>query len=167
MGNKLTNMEKVRELLKLKFEQGLSARDAALRIGIGKTAASEYVAGFISCGLTLKEAFSLSDTELVSVLNMKKQDSNGRYGLLASKFENFEGELKQVGVTLQLLWKEYLEKAPDGYGYSQFCHHFYQWEKTQKVSMHIQHKAGDKMFVDFTGVKHPITDPSNRRNRRI
>ncbi|MCP4395630.1 MAG: IS21 family transposase, partial [Alphaproteobacteria bacterium] len=62
-------------------------------------------------------------------------------------------ELKRTGVTLQLLWREYKESHPEAYAYSQFCHHYYAWRKTQKVSMRMEHKAGDKMFVDFTGKK--------------
>jgi transposase len=158
MGSKLLEMIKVRELLRLKFEQGLSAREAAHRVGMGKTAASEFIAGFSSCGLTLKEVLELSDVELNSILHLKKQTYNEKYQHLAEKFTYFEVELKRVGVTLQLLWKEYLEKTPGGYGYSQFCHHFYQWQKVQKVSMHIEHKAGDKMYVDFTGTKHSVID---------
>ena len=159
MGNKLTDMRKVRELLQLKFEQSLSVREAAHRAGMGKTAANEYVASFSTCGLSLKEALSLSDTELIGVLNLKKQNLNERYKHLLSQFLHFEKELKRTGVTLQLLWSEYMEQTTNGYKYSQFCHHFYQWQKVQKVSMHIEHKAGDKMYVDFTGTKHPVTNP--------
>lgn len=56
MGRYFIAMKKVRELLQLKFTHGLSIREAANRLGVGKTAASEYVAGFSSCGLTLDEA---------------------------------------------------------------------------------------------------------------
>ena len=159
MANKRTEMRKVRELLRLKFEQGLSARGAAQATGIGKTAASEYVAGFSASGLTLEQALALSDTELAGTLSLKKQTINGRYQHLSGQFAHYEKELKRTGVTLQLLWAEYQECATDGYGYSQFCHHYFQWQKGQKVSMHIEHKAGDKMYVDFAGSKQFVTDP--------
>ena len=54
MANKRVSMRKVRELLRLHFEQNTSARKAAKIIGIGKTAASQYVAGFKSSGLDSK-----------------------------------------------------------------------------------------------------------------
>lgn len=159
MGSKLIEMRKIRELLRLNIEQGLSAREAAQRVGIGKTAASEYIFGFKSCGLTLKEVLELSDTDIGGILSLKKISTNDKYQQLLEKFPDYEKELKRVGVTLQLLWTEYKEKFPEGYRYSQFCHHFDQWQRIQKVSMHIEHKAGDKMYVDFAGQTHPIFDP--------
>ena len=69
-------MRKIRELLRLKFEQGVSVYEGTLRIGVEKTAASEYVTGFLYSGLTLIEAITLSDTELLRAMDMKKQMSN-------------------------------------------------------------------------------------------
>jgi len=159
MANNKITMRKVRELLRLKFEQGLSNRQAAKAVGIGKTAASEYIAGFIKSGLSLDQAMSLSDQNLLVALNIHLHQENSRYNTLFKLFPYIEKELKRTGVTLQLLWQEYREGYPDGYGYSQYCHHFYQWRKAQKVSMHIEHKAGDKLYVDFTGKKLPVVDP--------
>ena len=59
---------------------------------------------------------------------------------------------------MEQLWHEYNERHPDGYSYSRFCHHFQMWDKSQQVSMHMEHKAGEKMFIDFTGTKMEIVD---------
>lgn len=159
MANKPLQMRKVRELLRLYFEQDISARKAAKIIGIGKTAASQYVAGFKSSGLSYPSVHKISDTELVQAINQKKEDQNPRYKELYGLFPYFEKELKRTGVTLQLLWKEYKEERGDYYGYSQFCHHYYHWRKEKKVSMRIEHKAGDKLYVDFAGQKLAVTHP--------
>src|SRR6056297_3815907 len=90
---------------------------------------------------------SLSDQNLLVALNLHLHQENPRYNTLFKLFPYIEKELKRTGVTLQLLWQEYREGYPDGYGYSQYCHHFYQWRKAQKVSMHIEHKAGDKLTI--------------------
>lgn len=60
-------------------------------------------------------------------------------------------ELKKKGVTLQLLWQEYIEKNPDGVRYSMFCDHYRKWRELRNVSMHQIHKAGEKGFVDWVG----------------
>lgn len=158
MANKRIIMRKVRELLKLKCQQNFSARKAAKTVGIGKTAATEYLAGFKASGLAYSSIAGMTDSELLKVIANKKQSENTRYSELSKQFPYFEKELKRTGVTLQLLWNEYKESRIDFYGYSQFCHHFYQWRKEKKVSMHMVHKAGDKMFVDFTGKKLAITN---------
>lgn len=159
MGNKRIEMRKVRELLRLTFEQGLSARKAAPIIGIGKTAASQYLSGFKASKLEHSNVSAMSDSELLNAINTKKESENSRFEELSKLFPYFEKELKRTGLTLQLLWKEYSETDIDCYGYSQFCHHYYHWRKETKVSMRMEHKAGDKMFVDFAGKKLSIVDP--------
>ena len=159
MANKRIKMREVRELLRLRFEQNKSAREAAKILGIGKTAASQYVSGFKASGLDFSEVASMSDSDLLNVINAKKESENQRFQELSKLFPYFEKELKRTGVTLQLLWKEYTPTHIDYYGYSQFCHHYYHWRKETKVSMRMEHKAGDKMFVDFTGKKLHVTDP--------
>lgn len=159
MANKRIEMRKVRELLRLRFEQNLSARQAAKIIGIGKTAASQYIAGFKASNIQITSLESISDTELLNMINARKESDNPRYKELHSLFPYFEKELKRTGVTLQLLWQEYKDNRSDYYGYSQLCHHYFHWRKEKKVSMRMEHKAGDKMFVDFTGKKLQTTDP--------
>jgi len=159
MANNRINMRKVRELLRLCVEQEISARQGARVVGIGKTAASQYVSGFKASGITLASLEAMSDTELLTILNLKRESENLRYNKLLQFFPQYEKELKRTGVTLQLLWEEYCQAHSDGYGYSQFCHHYYLWRKVRKVSMHVEHKAGDKMYVDFTGEKLSYVDP--------
>jgi len=68
-------------------------------------------------------------------------------------------ELRKKSVTLCLLWVEYREAHPDGYGYSQFCALYGKWAKRLKPSMRLSHKAGEKLFVDYAGQTVPIVDP--------
>ena len=161
MANNPIGMREVRELLRLYFEQGLSGRKAAKVAGVGKTAASQYIAGFKSSGASISSISGMNDGELINLINIRKKTLNPRYTELEKLFPYFEKELRKTGVTLQLLWEEYRQARGDGYEYSQFCHHYYHWRKESKVSMHIEHKAGDKLFVDFTGKKLYITDPAS------
>ena len=67
--------------------------------------------------------------------------------------------MKKKSVTLAILWEEYIEIYPDGYRYSQFCHNYRKWRKRLDISMRQDHKAGEKLFVDFAGQSVPVTDP--------
>jgi len=160
MANKRIEMRKVRELLSLRFEHNMSSRKAAAVIGIGKTAANEYILGFISSGLDIKAIASMPDSELLEAIAIKKTVENPRLEELQKQFPYFEKELKRTGVTLQLLWKEYNQTHQDCYSYSRLSYLYSQWRKDKKVSMHMNHKAGDKMFVDFTGKKIEVVDPT-------
>ena len=80
------------------------------------------------------------------------------YRSLEKNFYYFKKELKRRGVTLKLLWEEYIEKNPTGYSYAQTAWHYRVWRQASKVTMHMEHKAGDKCFVDFSGEKLFIVD---------
>ena len=66
-------------------------------------------------------------------------------------FPHMERELKKVGVTKLSMWQQYIAKHPDGYKSSQFCEYYKRWGKKVNPVMHMTHKAGDKMFVDYAG----------------
>lgn len=73
--------------------------------------------------------------------------------------ETLFNELKKPRVTLQLLWYEYKQVNPDGYQYSQFCHLYRQWVKKLDVTLRQEHRAGEKLFLDYAGQTVPIIDP--------
>ena len=66
---------------------------------------------------------------------------------------------KRLGLTQQLLWEEYRQANPDGYRYSRFCELFKRWRRKQDVVLRQEHKAGEKLFVDWAGTTIPIYDP--------
>jgi transposase len=72
------------------------------------------------------------------------------------------GELSRPGVTRQLLWEEYREKHPDGYSYTQFCFHLQTHTETAELSMHLEHKPGNRLFVDYAGKKPVLHDLKTR-----
>lgn len=61
-------------------------------------------------------------------------------------------------MTLALLHEEYLKAHPDGYRYTQFCDLYRAWVKRRGLTMRIDHVAGDKGFVDYSGDKLHIVD---------
>ena len=108
-------------------------------------------------GLTWEEFEKKGDDE-ISRLFQKRAIVDSRYLGLEKLFQWMEKELGRPGVTLKTLWEEYKTGELFTYEYSQYCHHFQSWQATRDVRMHIEHKAGDKLFVDFAGEKLQITD---------
>ena len=69
-------------------------------------------------------------------------------------------ELRKKGVTLRLIWIEYIEKYPDGYKHSQFEEYYRRWKKTHwEPSMHNTHVGGERMQVDYSGLKMQMVNP--------
>ena len=75
-------------------------------------------------------------------------------------------ELKKPGVTLALLWPEYRAQHPTGYAYSQFCERYRRWARALKPSMRQVHRAGEKLFVDFSGKRPHLVDPQTGERSR-
>jgi transposase len=63
--------------------------------------------------------------------------------------------MRRPHVTLMLLWLEHKEAFPDGHAYSQFCALYRRWQRRIDVVMRQEHKAGEKLFVDFPGRRIP------------
>lgn len=153
MPRKRIVVEKIREILRLKFELKYSIRKIAEALEISKTSVGEYLAEFKRSGLSVEEINHMSDSQVVGLFERRNQSTNPMYERLSKEFPYYERELARVGVTLYLLWEEYKERHPDGFSYSRFCHHYRMWADKLKASMHIEHKAGDLQYVDFTGKK--------------
>lgn len=159
MARKGTAMNKIRELVRLHEECGLSLRKTAQAINLSRPVTNNYYTKIKQQGLTYNAIKDMPDSELFTAL---QADTAGfvdeRYVRLAERFEYIARELKRVGVTRHLLWEEYRREDTDGYGYSQFCYHFQMWQNSHELSMRIEHKAGDKMYVDFAGKKLAVTN---------
>ena len=146
-------MEKIREIIRLKESAKLSERAISRTLKVSRPTVKQYIDHIYQAGYNYESIKDIDDDTLLKILDGKIKSQSQRHKTLCAKFEYFVKELKRPGVTLQCLWEEYQVEHPDGYGYSQFCYHFQQWRNTRKLNKHMDHKAGDKLFVDFTG-KH-------------
>ncbi len=165
MANRRKSMQKVREILRLK-ELKMSVRAIARAVNVSRPTVNDYLTRCESAGLAHEEATRLGDADFLARI-AKPEVASDRYTTLSEKFAEYARELKRVGVTLYLLWKEYTIEHPDGYSYQQFCRHFREWNGRTELSMHFEHKAGDKMFVDFAGQKMDIVDPITGEIREV
>lgn len=160
MANTTISMNKIRQILRL-YDQGKGKLTIAGYLELSRTTVRKYLASFDSCGLSLKEVDSLSDSELDELfgkINEKNKSISLRMQALQRCFPKIEKELKRTGVTRLLLWEDYMKEFPDGYKYTQFCRYFNDWKAKVNPTMHRTHKVGDKLFVDFAGEKLCYTD---------
>ena len=165
MANERISMRKIRDIIRLQ-EQGLGYRQIGRALRISHPVVSQYVRDFKATGLSYADITEIGDQELLELLNGGRK-ADARYGALGTWFERCARELKRVGVTIHQIWEEYRQEQPDGYGYSQFCYHFQVWRDGDEVTMHIEHKVGDKLFVDFAGKKLTVTDPHGDLKREV
>jgi len=151
-------MRKIKEVLRLKYEAGLSNRAIAGACNISNSTVGQYLrrAKAAGVGWPLGE---LSEDELYQKLFGEPEPEPEKVKPLPD-WEEVRKELRQKGVTLRLIWIEYLEKHPDGYKHAQFGEYYRRWQKAHdEPSMHNTHVGGERMQVDYAGLKIPIADP--------
>ncbi|MFT6807610.1 MAG: transposase [Saprospiraceae bacterium] len=152
MAAKRIEIMDIRQLLELKV-RGISNRKIARLTGLHRNSVNCYVQQIEACEKSLKTLLGLSDAELGVLFASNGTIQKDRYEALSGHFEYFGSELKKPGCTKQVLWADYLIKTPDGYSYTQFCEHLSRWLKQINGSGKLIHKAGEKLYVDYTGKK--------------
>jgi transposase len=151
-------MRKVREILRLRRQQGLSVREAARALGVSVGVVSKTSVRAEKAGVTWAVAETLSDVELEERLYGRAPGPGDERPRPDPVY--LHTELRRAGVTLELLHLEYLEQHPTGLRYTAFCEVYRKWLAKGGLVMRQQHKAGEKCFVDFSGVRPHYVDPT-------
>ena len=150
-------MRKIREVLRLKAE-GLSKRRIAASLGMSATAAVECLHRARRAGLSWPLPDGLDDAALE--LQLYPPATSEKVERPLPDWSRIHRELKRAGVTLLLLWEEYREQHPDGVGYSWFCEIYQAWKGRLTPTMRQTHIAGERMFVDYSGKKPHLVNPT-------
>jgi transposase len=158
MAQRILTLRKIKEILRMKWVLGLSDRQVAASLRIAHSTVGEYLKRAEQAGLDWEQAQMQEEAELKARLFPPKRFGTQRRP--EPDWEQIAKELRQKGVTRMLLWKEYLEEYPDGYGYSQFCERFRLWAGGQEAPvMRKPKKVGEEVQVDYAGLTMPIIDP--------
>lgn len=153
------SMRNTREVLRQKWALKKSHREVARSVGISVGGVSNVLDRATEAGLSWGEVQALSDESLEAKLfGEVSRPSEPQRPLPDPVY--IHTERRKAGVTLELLHQEYLEKHPDGYRYTQFCEYYRQWLDRHRLSMRQVHRAGEKMFVDYSGKKPHLVDPT-------
>jgi len=151
-------MKQVRDVLQLHSVMKLSIRKIQGATNVAKSTISDYIKRFKNSGLSMDQINILNDDELKlklflehsSIVVSKKAMPDMNYIHKEMKLR------KKTKITLQLLWEEYKEDNPNGYCYSQFRLHYSRYKHKLNPSMRQIHLAGEKLFVDYSGLTMPI-----------
>lgn len=129
-------------------------------LGISRNTVKKYLQKFHYLGLSYDETLSVTDLELSELFQEKPlvPEPSDRYKELEALIPSYLKRLKRKGMTREILYKEYKASHPDGYARSTFNQYLRRMEQQLRPVMHLEHKAGDKVFIDFAGTKLSIVD---------
>ncbi len=156
MPAKRVSMRKTKEILRLRWGLGRSLRETGRSCGVGHATVHDVVTRAEMAGLSWPLPEDLDEAALEARLYPSPL---GRHDRAVPEFARLYRELKRRGVTLELLWQEYRQQHGEhGYGYSRFCDLYREWRGQLDVVMRQEHRAGEKLFVDFAGMTMEVVD---------
>ncbi len=151
-------MRRIRDVLRLKFGQGLGERVIASSLGLGKGSVGSYVRRAQRAGLSWPLPEGLDDDSL-ELLLFPASSASPDPDRPIPDWAMIDRELRRPGVTRMLLWEEYRAAHPGGFAYTWFCTRYEAWKGRVRPTMRQAHVGGEKVFVDFAGDMIDVIDP--------
>jgi len=151
-------MSTVKEVLRLKYLGNLSNRNIETLGIASRSAVSNFTSSFKKSGLEINQALSMEEQQLLALLFPELKQYRSKTDKPHPDWNYIHTELAKKGMTRLLLWEEYRQQHPNGYGYTQFKEYYNRYKKSLAPSMRQIHYAGDKLFVDFSGLTIPVMD---------
>ncbi|TVS19023.1 MAG: IS21 family transposase [Gammaproteobacteria bacterium] len=149
-------MRQLTDILRRKYDAGLSRAKIAAALGVSKRVVGKYVSLTETKGLTWPLPDGVDEAALERLL-FPATPAHPRFA--EPNFLEIHQELKRKGVTLQLLWAEYAAAHGEAaLRCSRFCQRYRDWKVLQRRSMRQQHRAGEKLFIDYCGPTVPFID---------
>src|SRR6516225_6490565 len=152
------SMRRIREILRLKYEAGATERAIARSIGVARSTVALTLERVAAVRLGWPLPVTLTDRVLEAKLYASAGRPQGSRGKTEPDWTHVHRELRRPGVTRMLLWEEYRQAEPDGYGYSRWCELYRAWEGRLSPTMRQVHPAGERMFVDYAGQTVELID---------
>jgi transposase len=161
------SMRKIREVMRLRFAQGLSQRAVGRSLGLSIGALNGYLSRARMAGLTWPLPETLDDGQLEALLYPPPPDVAPDRRPVPD-WAVIHSEMRRPNVTLALLWEEYRASSggSDGFGYSWFCDLYREWVGRLKPTLRQVHTAGERVFVDFAGQAMEVIDGATGEVRR-
>lgn len=161
MPQERVSVRKIRELLRLHYDLQLNQVQIARSCNIGQSTVFRYLKRFEESGLSWPLPADCHDRVLKELLFAKPVA--GQIGDRAPiDFAELDRQLQtHRHLSLQLLWEEYRAANPNGYRYSYFCELYRKWKASKNVVLRQEHRAGEKLFVDWAGATVPLYDATS------
>ena len=161
-------MRMIKRILELHFAANLSVRAIARGVGIGRSSVSRILDRAKVAKLTWPLPEGMNDVDLEQILYPIAVESGSAQCPMPNWMEVHKELARHRSLTLYQLWTEYIEQNPNGYQYSYFCDLYRRWRcRHAEPVMHMTRKAGERLYVDYSGKKPCITHPITAETRAV
>ena len=168
-------MNKLNEILRLRFEAQRSLTDIACAAVVARSTVQEVLRRFAAAQLVWPLPDAIDDAMLIAKLYPPVATEGDA---LTPDWGKVIAELKRKGVTRKLLWQEYITSAAPSVNtnvvstmptpllsYSQFCARLVEQQGIEP-KMRQFYRPGEKLFVDYAGMTVPLIDQATGEIRQ-
>ena len=167
MANRTILMSRIRQIIRL-YVQGTSKKQISILTASSRNTVKKYIIKFTGDRLTYEMIETMSDHALELLFGAEPQPpKDERLEELQLLLPDVEKQMKRKGMNLTIQWEQYQANHPGGYGIAQFYKHYRNFTGRIHPAMHMEHKAGDKVYIDFAGEKLSITDKDTGEVREV
>lgn len=140
----------IREILRL-TAAGLNQTQIAQSCNVARATVQDYQRRALAADVEYEAIREVADDELLQLLG--KVQSRRERKPCELDYEEIARELKKKGVTLTLLWQEQVLRTGKDLSYAEFCKRVRAWSLKTNYVMRQTHVPGEKLFVDYSGLK--------------
>lgn len=162
-------MTKLKNLLRC-YASGMGIRSISSTFHISRNTLRKYVRKFQESGLSMEQILSLSDDKLADLFSdghSRNRPPSARKLELEALVPDYVKRLSKKGVSILSLHTEYLKTHPNGYQYSTFKHAIHAYRCQTRAVGHVEHLAGDQMYIDYAGDKLEIVEEQTGEVRKV
>jgi transposase len=163
MARRPISMRKTKEILRLKYELGLTNRQIAASLNLSHTCVGQHLAQAQQAGIGWPVPADLDEDQFRQRLRAAESPSPPQRYL--PPMAEVHRELQRKGVTLRLVWEEYHRAHPEGYAYTQFWEYYRRFCSQLEPALRQPHPAGERLFVDWAGMTIPLWDAPTGQSR--
>ncbi len=153
-------MTKVKNILRC-YAMGMGIKSISSAFDISRNTVRKYVRMYQGSGMSLDKLLSMSEDhiqDIFAVGQTREVKPSRRREELDALIPEYAKRLNHKGVTVESLYLEYEKQCPDGFKRSNFKRILREYTYKIKVVGHVEHLAGDQMYIDFAGDKLEIVD---------
>ncbi len=167
MANRTILMSRIRQIIRL-YTQGISKKKISLLTASSRNTVKKYIIKFVRDRLTYDMIEAMNDHSLELLFGAEPPPpKDSRFEELQLLLPEIEKQMKRKGMNITLQWERYRAVHPGGYSVAQFYKHYRIFTGRVHPVMHMEHKAGDKVYIDFAGEKLSITDKDTGEVREV
>lgn len=153
------------DAVRLILTTSLTDRQIGASAGISKTTVGRYRNIAKAKRLSWETVSTLDPEGLHQLFN---RPANGGKSKRAPDLALLHEQLQPKGMTLQLLWEDYRREDPHNtLSYSHLAAQLNRYRATLPSVMRQHHKPGERLFVDYSGLRPHYIDPKTREKVHV